>query len=68
MKLRFLRFFLQESKNVKEIPEVTNFLENNSKFRKFSNKVHFLKSKFWQKLDEEAFPENYKNDKFIDKK
>lgn len=58
-------------RDAKQIPEnqhITDFLSQSQVFRKFSMGIHNLKLKFWRSIDQAAFPENYKNDKFIDHK
>ena len=47
--------------------DLTNFLSNNDHFVKGALKVHDLKNKFWQKLDEAAFPEDYELKKIENK-
>ena len=68
MRFRLLSMFFKEFKETPHNPELTNFLSNNQHFVKGAHKVHDLKLKFWQKLDEAAFPENYKNEKLIEDK
>ena len=59
---------LREMKAAPEVPQMTDFLSSNHTFRNAVLKIHNLRLKFWQKLDEAAFPENYKNDKMIEDK
>ena len=66
MRLKFFTSFLKGFKETQHNEGLANFLSNNNSFVKGALKVHDLKSKFWQKLDEAAFPENYKNDKMIE--
>jgi len=57
---------LKEFKETTHHAELTNFLSGNKFFIKSALKVHDAKSKFWQKLDEAAFPENYQDGKLIE--
>ena len=69
MKFNYFNFFsllAKEVKTVKETPEVTNFLSQNKAFKNAAIGFHNLKLKFWQKMDEAAFPENYTQDKLIE--
>ena len=59
---------IREAKNSPEIPEVTNFLSESQGFKKFALGIHNFKLKFWKGLDKAAFPENYKNEKFLENK
>ena len=62
MSLRFFSKFLKHFDTVKEVPhnqQLTSFLSSNPHFVKSCLKVHDMKTKFWQKLDEAAFPEDY---------
>lgn len=68
MRFNLLKMFFKEIKDTPASPELTNFLSNNQHFVKGANKIHDLKAQFWQKLDEAAFPENYKNEKLIEDK
>jgi hypothetical protein len=65
------RLFTQIFKEVKETPhspELTEFLSNSEHFQKAALKVHDMKLKFWRELDKAAFPEEYKDEKFIEDK
>lgn len=56
------RNFLNLFKIVKDAPEydsLTHVLKNSQSFKKFVHKTEFMKMKFWQKIDEAAFPEEY---------
>lgn len=66
MRLRLLGMLFKEFKETPHNQDLTNFLAKNQSFVKGALKVHDLKTKFWQKLDEAAFPENYKNGKLIE--
>ncbi len=68
MRFRLLGLFFKDLKETQHHPEITNFLSNNESFVKGALKVHDLKNKFWQKVDEAAFPENYVNEKLIEDK
>lgn len=68
MKFRLLALFFKEFKETPHSPDLTNFLSNNPHFIKSALRVHDLKLKFWQKLDEAAFPEDYANEKLIEDK
>ncbi len=70
MKFKYNLFatVFKEIKQTPEAPQVTDFLTGNKTFRNASLGIHNFRLKFWQKMDEAAFPENYKNDKLIDHK
>ena len=68
MRFILLAFLFKEIKETPENAQLTNILVNSKGFRNVSLKIHSLKQTFWQKLDEAAFPEDYKANKFIDKK
>ena len=70
MKFGFNLFtlLLKEVKQTPEEPQITKFLVENSLFRNIALKFHNMKLKTWQKFDEAAFPENYKNEKRIEQK
>ena len=53
-------------KNSKDIPVLTDYLANNETFGKFSIGVHNIKLKFLHEVDKAAFPEKYKDAKFVD--
>lgn len=57
---------MKEAKSVKETPELTNFLSQSKSFQNAALKIHNLKLKFLQKMDEAAFPENYTQEKMIE--
>lgn len=57
---------LKEAAHRPENQDLTNILSRSKGFQKFALKLHNTKLKFWQKLDEAAFPENYTNDKMIE--
>lgn len=59
MSWRFLTQAFKSFQDTAHSPELTSFLSSNKTFVKSALKVHDLKQKFWQKLDEAAFPENY---------
>lgn len=70
MNSKFLGQIFKNFKGIKETPhnqDLTNFLSNNESFVKGALKVHDLKNKFWQKLDEAAFPEDYELKKIENK-
>ena len=63
-----MKMLFNDFKQAPEIPEVTNYLANNKKFEKLSIEIDNLKLKFWQKLDEAAFPEEYEDKKHLEEK
>jgi len=67
-RLNLLSMIMREMKQTPEAPQMTEFLSSNQTFRNTALKIHNLRLKFWQKFDEAAFPENYKNEKMIDQK
>ena len=64
--MNYLKHFMgmvkgaKQFKQMKDIPEVTEFLKNNKNFQDASWKIHNMKSKFIEKLDEEAFGKDHK--------
>lgn len=67
-KLSLFSMIMKEVKQTPEAPGLTDFLSSNQTFRNAVLKFHNFKLKAWQKVDEAAFPENYKNGKMIDHK
>ena len=67
-KVNLFTTILKEMKQAPEAPQMTDFLSSNHTFQNVALKIHNLRLKFWQKVDEAAFPENYKNDKMIEQK
>ena len=66
MKFRSFLGLFKEIKDTPHHPELTNFLSNNETFQKSCIKAFNLKQKFWKKLDEAAFPEDYKDAKYLE--
>lgn len=48
-------------KNVNDVPELTNFLKNNEIFKAAAWKIHDIKNKAVQKMDDVAFQDDPKN-------
>ena len=73
--MRYIKYLLgwmkgaKQFKEMKDIPELTEYLKNNKDFKDASWKVHKMKSRFMEKLDEQAFgEEERKKMKRIDEK
>lgn len=62
-----MKKFFNLMNNTKDIPEVTNFLTNNTTFRqgvyKFEANKTSMRDKIMSVLDKAAFPENYEQKK-----
>lgn len=50
-----------KSKNVSDIPQLTNFLKSSEVFKSFAWRIHDLKNKTIDKLDEQAFKDDPQN-------
>ena len=68
MSWRFLSQVLKKFQNTPHNQEITSFLSSNRLFVRSALKIHDLKQKFWQKLDEAAFPEDHNALKGIENK
>jgi hypothetical protein len=67
-KFKIFTGLFKEFKETPANPHLTEFLSQNDGFKQAALKVHDLKLKFFNELDKAAFPENHKDDKFIEDK